>query len=668
MKQLSLFVSILMLLALSTPCDAQQPDFTTKNAVKRYEIDAKRIGVDPNSDDALPRSREFKRIDSSYYVGWFYEGMYKYNHAADYLGFKHAASSLVKALHLLEKDYKKQLKTQTGDLSIFLQNFKYQLDYTMIAYFLVSCYNNLELPEASFHVLQKAKQLNFQREFYLDTYNQLAWLVHRNRFYTNSKYSFLKNDIESNERLAHRYLDSSLRKIKIMSKWNATIFQPGYEVPEKTSVYHYKSMLYSYALNIDSAEYYYKLMRENGLNSHNNYGTLKMICSDFKSAIKEYELESQSINSDKRLQEWAYYSALISIYKGNPESGRMLSHGMIQANGSTPGYGWYNIALARCALYSGNIEDAEKHISKASNFKELHIGTTLGQTHYDFSVQILQYQLIVKKIASIRFEERHWWLHPKSIFNMIKLQIEKWLIEWIIIQQLGQNPERALVIYPLFSTESTVSWDEIVLLLNDFSSNFFIKKMNQFQQEDLRKPIHKYFQLLEAKLKLKQGKEIEAQQIFKKIFSDNTIDTTYEKLLLARVLEGQIKTAEALKNQQEKNNCSNKLFETYPQLIPFTGIRMTFNLKSHNATESDLKVIHSFNIEWLKQPRHGFPTVELSFFKNQSFKTVNCSVWDSQHQQIKNSFTIKYKNEEDLKKLLYAIFNIKTEMEQLTKL
>lgn len=667
MKQLSLFVSILMLLAISTLCGAQQPDFTTKNAIKRYEIDAKRMGVDPNSEDALPRSREFKRIDSSYYVGWLFEGMYKYNHAADYLGFKNAASSLSKALQLLEKDYKKQLKTQTGDLSIFLQNFKYQLDYTMVAYFLVSCYNNLELPEASFQVLQKAKQFNFQREFYLDTYNQLAWLVHRNRFYTNSKYSFLRDNIESNERLAHSYLDSSLRKIKIMSKWNATIFQPGYEVPEKTSVYHYKSMLHSYALDIDSAEYYYKLMRENGLNSHNNYGTLKMISGDFKSAIKEYELESQSINSDKRLQEWAYYSTLISIYKGNPESGRMLSFGMIQANGSTPGYGWYNIALARCALYAGNIDDAEKHISKASNFKELHIGTTLGQTHYDFSVQLLQYQLIVKKIASIRFEERHWWLHPKSIFNMIKLQIEKWLKEWIIIQQLGQNPERALVVYPLLSTESTVSWDETIQLLDDFSSNFFIKKMKQFQQQDPRKPIHKYFQLLEAKLKLKQGKEIEAKQIFNQILNSKSVDSTYEKLLLARVLEGQIKAAEALENQKDQINYSNKLFEIYPQLIPFSGIKMAFNLKTQNATETDLKVIQSFNMEWHEQPKKGIPTVTLNFTKENTFKKVTCSILDNENKTIIRNFNIKYKNEQELKQLMYTIFNIKTESEQIAK-
>jgi hypothetical protein len=59
---------------------------STKNkAQARYEIDSKRAGVDPSSKDALPRSREFIRLDSTYYVGWLYEGMYKFDRSADYL-------------------------------------------------------------------------------------------------------------------------------------------------------------------------------------------------------------------------------------------------------------------------------------------------------------------------------------------------------------------------------------------------------------------------------------------------------------------------------------------------------------------------------------------------------------------------------------------------------
>src|SRR6476620_3081343 len=67
-----------------------KPPRRVGNPALRYEVDAKRSGTNMNSDDALPRSREFLRIDSTYYVGWMYEGAYKYNHAADFVGFKNA--------------------------------------------------------------------------------------------------------------------------------------------------------------------------------------------------------------------------------------------------------------------------------------------------------------------------------------------------------------------------------------------------------------------------------------------------------------------------------------------------------------------------------------------------------------------------------------------------
>src|SRR5690606_12818659 len=107
--------------ALCPAADAQEGDNSflipkphpAAKMSQRYEIDAKRSGVDPFSKDALPRSREFRRIDNTYYVGWFYEGAYKYDHAADYIGFKHAAEPLEQALKLLEKDYRKALTTRT---------------------------------------------------------------------------------------------------------------------------------------------------------------------------------------------------------------------------------------------------------------------------------------------------------------------------------------------------------------------------------------------------------------------------------------------------------------------------------------------------------------------------------------------------------------------------
>ena len=87
--------------------------YTRNKAQARYEIDAKRQGVGPTDKDALPRSREFLRLDSTYYVGWMYEGMYKYDRSTDYLGYKNAVIPLQKAFDLLDKDYSKTFRSRS---------------------------------------------------------------------------------------------------------------------------------------------------------------------------------------------------------------------------------------------------------------------------------------------------------------------------------------------------------------------------------------------------------------------------------------------------------------------------------------------------------------------------------------------------------------------------
>ena len=93
------------------------PHPPAKMGERYYDIDVKRAsGI--SAEDMLPRSREFKRTDSTYYVGWMLEGQYKYDHAADYLGFKNAAIPLERAMNLLEHDYAKALATRTSDIMV----------------------------------------------------------------------------------------------------------------------------------------------------------------------------------------------------------------------------------------------------------------------------------------------------------------------------------------------------------------------------------------------------------------------------------------------------------------------------------------------------------------------------------------------------------------------
>src|SRR3954467_7643888 len=99
----------LFLFALFSICCLNS--FSQGNPTARYEIDAKRTGVNPTDKDALPRSREFIRLDSTYYVGYMFEGMYKSDRSSDFLGFKYAIPSLKKSFVLLQRDYGRNLKT-----------------------------------------------------------------------------------------------------------------------------------------------------------------------------------------------------------------------------------------------------------------------------------------------------------------------------------------------------------------------------------------------------------------------------------------------------------------------------------------------------------------------------------------------------------------------------
>jgi hypothetical protein len=634
-----------------------------RNQQKRYEIDAKRIGTDFNSNDALPRSREFIRTDSSYYVGWMYEGMYKVNHAADFLGYKNAIIPLKKALYQLERDYARLLRIRTADLMTYYPAYRFQLDYTVIAYNLMDCYNNVEQPQDAYNVIRRALKWNFQNEGYMQAYNYLAWTVHRNRFYTSAKYAFLKNSIAENEKLANAYLDSAFRKIKRDKQLNAAFF-PGYETAARQGVYHYKAILYSYALNIDSASYYYNLMRETPIFSHNNYATFLSICGNFRQAEKEYEAASTQDAGDKRLQEWAYYSSILNIYKGNPKKGIQDMKDMIKAVGSTPGFGWYNIALARSCAYFGDVKESERYIKKAEAFKEVHIGTTLGQSHYDFSINLVKLMNNVERLQQIKFENKGWWYTPSALGKVAEETGSKYMLQYLIVNQFAMNPERDLVIYRLFSTESTVTWDEIWYLMRDFSTNFFVQRFQAELKDDQRKLIKKYFKLYIARLQMKKGNYKEAQQVLYDILNNERTDVEYEKLFVARTYEALAECAQARKNTAEYNESMYSFYTHYPQLLPYSELKP--NLRLRILGTADAKVVNRLkncNINWITDGRSLAPDVTLQFSTAGNKKTVTYYVLDRNGKEIvaRDSYTYTQPEEAGLL-LAYRLFNINSKL------
>lgn len=646
------------------PREFLPPHPADKFQQRAFDIDAKReAGI--SAEDMLPRSREFKRIDSTYYVGWMIEGEYKFDHAADYLGYKNAAIPLERAMKLLEHDYAKALATRTSEALVIYPKLTLMTDYTRIAYYLMTCYSNTEQVEKIYALLRRTLKWRLQAAYYMDTYNYLAWTVHRNRFYTKAKYSFLKNSIDENERLANRYLDTCLMLIEKNKSLNTPLenffpFFRGNAERERMSVYHYKNILHGYSFNIDSAAHYFELMRKAGRLPHNNFANFRGICGDFRTAEEEYKNASMQDAGDKRLQEWAYFTSIIDIYKGKPKTGIELSKNMIKAAGSTPGYGWYNIALARCELYDGQVTESQRHVDKAAGFKELHIGTTLGQSHYDFAVQLIKLINKEQTWQMDQFENRNWWYNPKVLYSMAGKLSEKYLQQFLIINQFAQNPERDRVIYKLFSTESVVSWDEVWYLVHDFSNQYFISRFEKSAKTDNRPIIRKYFELFTARLKMQQGKYTEAKPILDKLLTAPHTDAEYEQLFTARVYQAQAECAKELKNEARQQEWLYRMYLLYPQLLPFTG--MTMNMRLHISGDVDPvveKKLRDCNINWVANTGTPAPDAFVIFSRNGNRKNITYYVLDQSGNYIvpKQAFAWQ-KADETGKALAYRLFNI----------
>src|SRR5205823_3847038 len=120
---------------------------------------------------------------------------------------------------------------------------------------------------------------------------------------------------------------------------------------------------------------------------------------------------------------------------------------------STPGFGWYNIALARSYLYNGQLDSCRKTIEKAAEFRELHLGTTLGQAQYDFAVNVVKLMLVNQEIERIKFFNPGWWYSLNALSKLSELVGERFLLRFAIVNQFANNPERQNVIYTLFSSE-----------------------------------------------------------------------------------------------------------------------------------------------------------------------------------------------------------------------
>jgi len=591
-----------------------------QNDAARYEIDAKRIGVSPTDKDALPRSREFLRLDSTYYVGWMYEGMYKWDRSADYLGFKNAIPPLRKAFLLMQKDFGPMLSHLFEPANLTQQNFMRYGDMKAITQALRQCYDNIEMPDSVMWLMNQYDSYKLLvDEMQVNTVK--AWTFHRNRFFTSAKYPFLKNSVDENEKMALAYCYKEFSRIENNAPQVQALYGPGLSNSLKSGPQFYLALLHCYLKNYDSSEYYYQQLAPVGRISWNNYAGMQHETGHFGTAIEYHLRDENKAFLPGMLREPYYYVPELYVYSGRTKDAINMAQGAVTQSKSTPGFGWYNIALARGYLYDGQLDSCEEALNKAANFKELHIGTTLTQSQYDFTINLLKVQLYDRMIDQEKFLHKNWWYNPAALANLARYKSSKILAEYVVINQLIFMPpqERARTVYDLFCGEATTNYDEAWYLLKDFSASYFTKKYQQYQQTDKRQNIQRYFKLFEARFKMQGGKEKEGLQELEDMDASLLIDTAHEKLFIARMYEA---LAHGYDNNGDGSKLSqyrNQAYQEYPQLLPFSGLKMEMKLNIAGSTNDavtkqvvdDLK---SCNIKW-NDGGAANPVATVTFFK-----------------------------------------------------
>jgi hypothetical protein len=383
-------------------------------------------------------------------------------------------------------------------------------------------------------------------------------------------------------------------------------------------VYHYLALLHCYNKNYDSSEYYYQRLAQAGAVSWNNYGNEKHELGEFAVAL-EYLDRDKYKYSQKMLKEPFYFVPMLDVYSGRTKDAMALCKEAILNSGSTPGFGWYNIALSRSYLYDGQLDSAEYTLQKAADFKEIHIGTTLTQSQYDFTINLLKLQLTEKKIALVKFVNKGWWYSPSALYNIASLKIRKMLLQYLIINQMAANPERDRTVYDLFCGESTTTFDEAFYLIKDFSPSYFIKKYENYQKVDNRKNVQRYFQLFSYQMQWIDGDEEGAFDGYKRMVKEVLLDTAHERLFLGRLYEGLAKGYDEEGNDRDESFYSNALYEEYPQLLPFSGlpVKMKVNLAGVNDgnVEQVVKELKHCRIDWVDEADGNTPVANISFTK-----------------------------------------------------
>lgn len=602
-----------------------------------FTLQAQRIEIDRlerdfqgsfRSREAYELSQKFIQIDSTYYTGYYFEGIYRYLRASDVLGYKLAIEPLKKGLTYMEKDYRRELR-RIKDLQTYAGIYELQRKYAIFCDLLIRCYNNTDQLDKSIVVIRKLLDRQFIYNWEVNPYALLSWLHHKNRVYTSEKYDFLSSSIEGNVKLASKYADSILINNRKNYSFINQYITSGFD-PIESSYWHYKDIVYSYLLNVDSAEFSAKNLKRLGRLSYNNYGNLQFIQAKFEEAEENYDRE-RGIDGyqQKETKEFDYMESVINIFKNEVGKAKGIVQNSLDIMGPSPGYGWNNIAMARVNYYSGDLAESKAYRDKAANFKELHINSTWGKVQYDRNTKLFEYLYHQGKMNEIKFLNRNYWRDYQALWDLAGHYFKKENAHLLLTSELSANPERFLVLYNIFASENTIFFDEIWELIKDFNPDYFIRLFEKKLADEPREGIKKYLNYYIARFYLQDDETERGIGRLEAILADEALDGEYEKLLIARVHES---LSLAYEQQEQEEKASEHLlsfYKSFPQLVPLSEATMKFKLElqevdNNEQATSIIKGLDKVNIEWAE--KGIWPVVKIGFEETEEGLTIQYEV------------------------------------------
>jgi hypothetical protein len=645
-KRITLLLSFLGLLLFTQNTFGDQRN--------RAIIDTLRWGFDYKSAEASRRANRAQQLDSTYYVSYLIEGYHYFDKAEEHTGLAKAVDPLQKAIDLFENDFSYCLGRNYTQEDIFRgewRNLFRQLDYFDLSNRLINCYISLEQPEEAYKAVLRLKRADFVYDF--QSFHWLAWLYFRTRIYTADEFPFLKNSIEENLQAAFDYTDSLQLKLEnkepyIRSEILGSVvpgssfynaFEEAFLEAPRGVIANNLGILHGYNLSPELAASYFKKMdNEESLARTVNLGFTYHSNIDFRTA-EEYFSNVPDLGSRSRGGHWQGYSTIF-IYKGSPLDGALALQQDRDKHGFTIGYGWDNLCLARMYLYSGFVDECRIALDKADKFTEVHYNTSFREDQYRFMLKTLRLLQTRYEIQEFKFERKNHWLSLDWWKNLPELLYRKYTNLYQLANELAANPERDMVYYHIFHTESIISFDELWLIIKNYNNNFFKKTFRRLTRDDPRVNLGRYYNYFTAKLLMEEEK----------------YETAY-----ARIHENGALVADKESWQPQKVFHLNELYRNYPQIVPYSAVQMAFRLELSEALQSAeqpevqslLDRLEDFNIEWNPPERETYPEVKLDLAEN---NTLSYQVMIN--REVFTQGTVDLSSPDAAKKLAYRLFKI----------